>query len=555
MDPPHADRRTVETLLTAFLLAVFCCCCLRSSIPFIAMDEAEAYMKRTSRIRHQHFRGGYASERQKPQVPPTSPVSSSHEHVGQSLAVLPPKKTKKRQRSPSSSGEALPTAPVVLSAAPGQPRVSLLDKWFPGNTLKQATVEACHAPPTELVTATVQRVTAARETMILLRSGVEDLELLLSKLSTSGEADEQPNHHRPSLLSWQDIKRVVTRHTAPSVGEAFAQFAKERGDDVAFVRSQLREMMRRKAKVCAPRTVSAKRWHEFLNTCGPEANKAPAARCFLWLSSAHTTALFTVLVQRFLRSVRECVKRAGNAEEGDDDNDEQRGRVGAAGEAVHHCLDINDPEEREAIGEDADGDADAPPPLNPVDGRAEGQTSCVGESWLEATQPVLSRDREAAHGQVSLTKEQRRLLVFLRLFMPTTEGAVTTAQQRGGDGDGGAPRGGPRSSCGYGVWLLACLVALDIPLDPDTDRLVHELFRTCCDQVRLIGECKGVRGDQRGSLLDALRREDALPTERAWPKAFTSLDDVGTPELLALYTILIVLAKLFRQNQNRLIPL
>lgn len=525
------------------------------------MDEAEAYVKRANRIRHQHFRAGFVSEAHKPYVvsgPPPLP-SNQPQQPPAAQGILPPKKAKKRERSPAAVAEA-PAAPTPLSTS-GKPRISLIDKWFPGITLKQATVEACHAPPAELVAATVQRVTAAREATILLRTGVEDVEAVIEELiKTHGRDSTRP----AGALTVAQLRHFVTRDTAPGLGEAFAQFAKETGHEVQFVRSQLGVLMRRKASVHAPNKVTVKPWHEYLNAHGPEAGKAPVVREFVWMSSASTTAFFVVLVQRFLRGVRESTKIAfGEAAPPSC----AEGATGATGErkARSSALYINATDEEEEE-DDANANLDlgaesdtAEPVLPPQEHPRDDGSASPSEyrCWLQATQPVLKRvttDDEGAGATAALeptTEPQCQLLVFLRYLMPVCEPAIP-AEEAAGD----HPRTHEgRRSCGYGVWLLACLVALDTPLDPDTDRLVHDLFRTCCDQVRVIGEWKGTRGEQPGLLLTALRQEETGDEEGPWHKAYTSLRDVGKAELLALYTIIIVLAKLFRQNQNRLIPL
>lgn len=136
----------------------------------------------------------------------------------------------------------------------------------------------------------------------------------------------------------------------------------------------------------------------------------------------------------------------------------------------------------------------------------------------------------------SFPPKQRELLIFLRLFMPTTSSDQKSSV-----------------SSGFSVWLLSCLCVLDTPLDPDTDRLASSLFNACCNQVRVIGEVTKVSGDQRGLLLETLiqKKDD----QKSMPKAYDTLSDVGPEEILALYTIIIILTKVFRQNQNRLIPL
>lgn len=137
-----------------------------------------------------------------------------------------------------------------------------------------------------------------------------------------------------------------------------------------------------------------------------------------------------------------------------------------------------------------------------------------------------------------LSESERNLLIFLRLFMPVAALGEDNV-----------------SPCfsGYFTWLLACLTVLDTPLDPDTDRLASSLFHLCCSQVRAIGELKNVTGEQRGVLADVLLKERERNFSRR--KRYNFVEDVGHEELLALHTIIILLSKIFRQNQNKLICL
>lgn len=153
-------------------------------------------------------------------------------------------------------------------------------------------------------------------------------------------------------------------------------------------------------------------------------------------------------------------------------------------------------------------------------------------------QSTLEKDHDVSMKcSDSLPPKHRELLIFLRLFMPTT-----------------SPNDNSGVRSGFSAWLISCLCVLDTPLDPDTDRLASSLFNTCCNQVRVIGEIMEISGDQRGLLMETLiqkRNEQNMPL----PKVYNTLSDVGAEEILALYTLIIILTKVFRQNQNRLIPL
>lgn len=486
------------------------------------MDEAADYCKRANKLRYQHFGRGYASEKHKAPLPTSTSAAAP-------AGLLPPKKNRKRQHSASPPAVASPAPPRTYS----KPRMSLMDKWFPGTTLKQATVEACHAPPGEYVAATVERVTSAREAMLLLRAGVEDLETVLAELQRQLATTSR------AVLTADQVEQIVSPATAPGLAEALAQFAKAGGHSVPFVRSQLRRVMRRKARLHGAPTQSVKRWHEFLNTHGPEAGEAPTTRELIWPSTASVTAFFVVLTKRFLEAATEAGKIAAGEREPDVGVDNA-----SQSERQYYCDEVLS----ETDGQDAPGHQILLDNTN-ADKTADGPQP--NTCWLVATQLPCTWAGGDDDGGEPLSNAQCKLLAFLRALMPAVEHET-------GDGDG---EDAPRRSSGYGQWLLACLVALDTPLVPDTDRLVHELFRTCCDQLRVLGEWKGVNGDQSGALLDQLRREEqevrtaSSGDGSVGGKTYGSLADVGKEELLALYTIIIVLAKLFRQNQNRLIPL
>jgi hypothetical protein len=137
----------------------------------------------------------------------------------------------------------------------------------------------------------------------------------------------------------------------------------------------------------------------------------------------------------------------------------------------------------------------------------------------------------------------RELLRFLRFLMPC------------GSVEDGAPR-----SRGLGVWWYSAAASVDLLVDPDTDRALHELFRNVCQHIKTL--CDVLRGpdgskfsnDKRGALLDFLTqrnyRADDVHVKNYWDVA-----DVDQHDLLAMYTLLVLLAKVFHQNQNNLLNL
>lgn len=57
--------------------------------------------------------------------------------------------------------------------------VSLMDKWFTGNILCTSTLTLACAPTIDFVNATIRRITAARERVVVLRGAVEDIHAFL----------------------------------------------------------------------------------------------------------------------------------------------------------------------------------------------------------------------------------------------------------------------------------------------------------------------------------------------------------------------------------------
>ncbi|CCW60000.1 unnamed protein product [Phytomonas sp. EM1] len=544
------------------------------------MDDAESYLKRVSKMERQHFSKGFASAKRIPegvvQLPSADKeFSTLHLAYYRTTNILPMKRKRNcsigndtalgvksanpSQVGPATSGSGgarrsclmdagvpsvdakrasdstpfLDAAGTPSSSAPAsgvpQRRVSLIDKWFPGTTLKEATVEVSHTPSVEFVQETVGRVTGAREKMILLRSGVEDLEGLLRKWTTS--RGTQPTGHRAGNRNenregdvWTDSEMsiLVKRVGLASISEALAQFALEPYQRSGTVKQQLRQLMHRKNIFATPHSFRIELLQEFLDLKGPETSNLPTLSHFIWLSSVGTTELFTTLTQRFLRRIRTHASSANDT----------------LGEMVY-----------QVSGTEGS-------PKTSGDNEEENNSPCCKRDDMTATandfQNKPGDQSGALPPSVSLTQSQQLLLSFFRAFMPIW--GVPHEVSTVGLADGATS--GPRlMSSGYGVWLLACLVALDTPLDPDTDRLVHRLFRTSCEQIRVLGEWKGVHGEKRGALLEALEKCDSSSLLDAKYKTYIRIEDLGAEDLRALYTIVVILAKFFRQNQNRFIPL
>lgn len=383
------------------------------------MDEAEQYFRRAAQIRKKTF--------------------------GPSGFTV---KSFKRLNEAGGSGEDPPSVSSTTS------RVSLIEKWFPGNMLKMTTIEPSCAPSTSFVRETMERITQLRERMLQLRSGIEDIDKELAAVG----ALQIDSSNVDLLLNLQNFlnqfvcfpcKKRKTNH------------------------QQLIEYQRIKSSVNAPVRPNSTEWHKFLNEFGPETPHLPLVSYFLWCSSASITLLFTILIQRFLKRFDSALHNEKN-----------------------------------------------------------------NSSGLSKEDPLsIARSSELPENSCSNSDSFHELLIFLRLFMPLRPCEGTEGSQM---------------HSGYSLWLFSCLAFLDTPLDPDTDRLASNLFRKCCDQVRAIGRLKQTTGNQQGLLLQSLseQRKDIV-----FPKEYRSSDDVGEEELSALYSLIIILSKIFRQNQNRLIPL
>ncbi|CAD2214223.1 hypothetical protein ADEAN_000166700 [Angomonas deanei] len=420
------------------------------------MSDADEYLKRVADMKKQRFSKGYIST----PPPPTKPS-------------LPMKK--KRNRGDSPSEVRAPVAPKVAEAVPAKSpnAVSLFDKYFPGNTLKEATVEVCHAPPEDFVEKTVARFVQWRERIIALRSGVEDI----GRFLRNAGYEEAKGFDRAYIDS------LITNENWTEAKEELEQFCSHPPNTRKGTAQCIRHILRRKSAQQAPPMFSIVRWHHFIDHYGPEANRYPSVSTLVWISSSSTTAFFTVFTQRLLRSVTQALVVA------------KSGAVQSAYTEQDFSNTASDEEKEEGSN---------------------------GKGWLVAQQPLL---------EDSISDACKGLLVFLRLLMPSVSVE------------------GDRKSSGLGVWLSAALTGLDFPLDPDTDRLAHELFRSACDHVRVLGEWKKVQGNTRGALLLA------FPEVGPENKTYTSMDCISREDVLALYTLIVVLAKCFRQNVNHLIPL
>ncbi|KAG8342962.1 putative Survival motor neuron (SMN) interacting protein 1 (SIP1) [Trypanosoma vivax] len=495
-------------------------------------DEAESYLRRATSLRWKHFpnncsvvaispveshRGGIASgklpmkKRKRGDDEDNENVATKcHAHEGTTAVV---------SSSSYADTTSLPPDPKSDGAAPTKhTKITLMDKWFPGSTLRSATLDPAQAPPLCFIDMSVERMKAAREHLLNLRAGVEDVMRFA---------------HLSSRCAAEDIERSIPEWSWLELRDTLLQFAShESFYRKAGVVNAVKNIMLTRPCASIPRVPRSSSWNGYLMRCGPEQGYEPSLSLFIWLDSACTTALFTAAVERLLKLYKNGMKPAvysfydaqDNPEEHTTDEVGSNSNVSedAASEGVNYSDETNDSKQALAsqrVGNECQIE--------------EGKFPNTGEGllFLDKHLPPLSRN--------GVSDDVISLLSFMRAMMP-----VDYLDKSGKNVIG--------HSTGYGIWLYACFAAVDTPLDPDLDRLVHELFRVCCRQLQTLGEQYNIRGDDRGAIARAL---DARPTYSSTRCQYNTLSDLRRDDVLALHTIVVVLAKLFRQNQNRLVPL
>lgn len=511
------------------------------------MSDAEAYLRRGKRIQSQKFgragvarNDGSASESGEADAP-SAPLGSSSvvivrvDDAARETRLLPMKKKKKRSRSDSDEEEsdskvsaaetakertaaaapqhvaeeleltavASPSSPVPPVEGVAQ-RISLLSKWFPAVLLEDK-LDAALAPSTEFVEATTERMNKARDYVLALRYGIEDMETALKATrdtqaaawqraerddGVSAEGDKRVKYYWE--LSGSAVARLTRRCGVTCFKEALAEFADEVPVSTSEVATAVYAVVRRRRRLRVPLDYHPKGWHDLLDTRGPEAGVVPHLSDVMWLSVAGVTSMFATVAQRLLRGARALTTPAGKKEE---DTTAVDG---------HRFFDNT---------EEQDGS------------KAEEKLAPSSTIWIA---------KAGLEFAATLSSEQKAVLAFLRFLMPVSMESAS----------------GRRGSVGLGVWLYAAFTALDTPLDPDTARLAHDLFRTCCRHLRTLGAWKGVRGGTRDALLST------FPTRRRGTAVmYTAMEEVAKEDVLALYTVVVVLARFFRQNQDLFIPL
>jgi hypothetical protein len=417
---------------------------------------------------------------------------------------------------------ASPSSPVPPVEGVAQ-RISLLAKWFPA-ALQEGKLEAAVAPGPDYVEVTVERMNRARDYILTLRYGIEDVETLLKGTRDThakawAEVGKEALKRHYWELSGRVIEKLVRASGASLFKEALSEFADEVPATPSAVAAAVRAVVHRRRGLCVPLDYSLKAWHDLLDTRGPEAGRAPRLSDVLWLSVAGATAMFSVVTQRLLRGARALAEKKS-----------------AALLTLEQCS-------TPYIGVDADEEVednieDGPRFFDNTDGDLDSYISKCSSTPAMSAKCLWLAESPVAF-DATLSAEERSLLAFLRYLMPVREDPVAEPQQRVS-----------RISTGLGVWLYAAFTTLDTPLDPDTARLAHDLFRTCCRHLRTMGVWKDVRGSTRDTLL-----RQFSPRQPCTKASYASLRDVAREDVLALYTIVVVLARVFRQNQDHFIPL
>nr|CCC93715.1 conserved hypothetical protein [Trypanosoma congolense IL3000] len=495
-------------------------------------DDADAYLRRVSQLNRKHFRKDFVIPSQTSAL---RDVSLEKPLARQPNQRLPMKKRRRtcededdeednsnvgRRASaldPCRSSE--PTAAVALpdtaasSSSPPQPlKISLMEKWFPGRTLRNATLEAAQAPSYRFTEVSVKRMKNARERFVSLRAGVEDV-MKSKKLQSNANLDDVV----ASMTNddWLEVRNGLAQITSRE------SFKRKKG----AVRA-LRFILSTRPAEHIPTSPFTRHWNNFLSFYGPEQGFQPNLSLFVWQHTAATTALFTAVVGRVLKLFKLGKQPAAYSFYDGGAQEEEGG-------ADKVC------EEDSGEAGSGDGSSQERDTLEECSGMETSSTDACEEAVGKKDLPppsLLDRLPRLTGGELS--EDVISVLSFLRVLMPT---------DYVGDESEGVSR-----SAGYGPWLYACLTAVDTPFDPELDLLVHELFRTCCLQLRILGDTHNIHGDEHGAIVRAFppRRDNG-----SWPVQYRTLSDVRREDVLALHTLVVVLAKLFRLNGSRLVPL
>lgn len=475
-----------------------------------ASDDVKSYLRKVSKESYSIFRNGFiggggnnvASLSTHAITPTPTPLS----FVPRRLPIK-----KKRRSSSDDEDEApprisnrdheVPLAHVAAVTTPQPPpRVNLAAKWLAMASFSSLALPLAALPPFEFVEETVQRFTAVRERIGQTRMGIELLQVATTSSFTQRD-------------SWRDRARAI-QHV---FGLRSASISKEAAE------SLLSEQEAQLSSCGVPSLTEhaeLRKWHKFLEgPSGPFAFGAPTISLMSQLDHAHANTLLHTVITKLQRGMRNQLPPQTSQRRCDDEYFSDMDEVTAGSTEDPSCSHAPATSAGMLFVNDDDNEDDDHATILDINGCEQQFSSNVKD------------DRT------------RELLRFLRFLMPC------------GSADNGAPR-----SRGLGVWWYSAAASVDLLFDPDTDRALHELFRNVCQHINTL--CDVLHGpegnkfptDKRGAMLEYLNQ----PRHRAndvHVKNYWDVADVDQHDLLAMYTLLVILAKVFHQNQNNLLNL
>ena len=101
---------------------------------------------------------------------------------------------------------------------------------------------------------------------------------------------------------------------------------------------------------------------------------------------------------------------------------------------------------------------------------------------------------------------------------------------------------------GGGAWLWAALAAVDTPLDPDTERLLQDVLRRCCQHLKFVER-------HRPELLATAADGADAATPSCGSAARVGVELLGPGDVRALQGLVVVVGKYFRQANPSVLPL
>lgn len=411
--------------------------------------------------------------------------------------------------SPSTNRpEIMPQSETHVSDKPHPSRVNLAAKWLAMTSFSPLALPLGALPSFEFVELTTQRFLAVRERVAQTRMGFELLQEATTTNLNRGETWKERARAVEHVLGFQG---TISREAAQALLKAQESRHSIMGVPPLDQQPELR------------------RWHKFLEgPHGPFAFGAPCMSLMCQLDHAHAnTLLHTVItkVQRGTRNQRPPARRESQLHEEVDDKSCDEGCPLALHDSPARCeptlvagqLFIS--EEFEEDGSEGD-----------IDG---GQEDVVTMD-INGSSQGFSQD--------AADERTRELLRFLRFIMPC------------------GSEGGPRSR-GLGVWWYSAVATVDLLVDPDTDRALHDLFRGVCQHIKTLYDLLQRRygdfpSDKRAAMMDLLVKEAHQSRHRVndvQTKHYWDIAEVDHHDLRALFTMLTILAKFFHQNQNNLL--